>query len=84
MSELSTRAAVFCCFGQLGNLAGGWVQAGLLDAFAEKGGLAAWRWLFIIISVITIPIAAFGTLGPHASSCHFFEHSIDGFKWTDT
>jgi ACS family pantothenate transporter-like MFS transporter len=25
-SELGTRAAIFVCFGQLGSMAGGWIQ----------------------------------------------------------
>ncbi|KAI1841862.1 hypothetical protein JX265_010828 [Neoarthrinium moseri] len=59
-SELSTRAAVFCCFGHLGSIAGGWIQAGLLETLNGKGGLPAWRWIFVIVSVITIPVALFG------------------------
>ncbi|KAL1979656.1 hypothetical protein VTN96DRAFT_5401 [Rasamsonia emersonii] len=59
-SELGTRAAVFCCFGQLGSMAGGWIQAGLLQTLAGRGGLPAWKWIFIIVSVMTLPIALFG------------------------
>jgi ACS family pantothenate transporter-like MFS transporter len=59
-SELGTRAAVFVCFGHLGSMAGGWIQAGLLKSLAGKSGLPAWRWIFIIVSVITIPAAIFG------------------------
>jgi MFS transporter, ACS family, pantothenate transporter len=59
-SELGTRAAVFVCFGHLGSMAGGWIQAGLLESLAGKDGLPAWRWIFIIVSVITIPTAIFG------------------------
>ncbi|KAL5416914.1 hypothetical protein PMIN04_007976 [Paraphaeosphaeria minitans] len=61
-SELSTRAAIFCCFGHTGSIAGGWIQAGLLSAFDGKGGLPAWRWVFVVVSVITIPVAALGWL----------------------
>lgn len=59
-SELGTRAAIFCCFGDLGNMAGGWIQAGLLTSLDGKAGLPAWRWIYIIVSVITIPVAIFG------------------------
>lgn len=41
-------------------MAGGWIQAGLLKALAGHGGLPAWRWIFIIVSVMTIPVALFG------------------------
>lgn len=61
-SELSTRAAVFCCFGHVGSIAGGWIQAGLLESLNGRAGLPAWRWIFIIVSVITIPVALFGAL----------------------
>lgn len=60
-SELGTRAAVFVCFGHLGSMAGGWIQAGLLKSLAGRNGLPAWRWIFIIVSVITIPTAMFGS-----------------------
>ncbi|KAL3421069.1 putative h+-pantothenate symporter [Phlyctema vagabunda] len=59
-SELGTRAAVFCCFGHLGSMAGGWIQAGLLKSLDGKSGLPTWRWIFIIVSIITVPIAIFG------------------------
>ncbi|KAK1139890.1 hypothetical protein N8T08_011051 [Aspergillus melleus] len=59
-SELGKRAAVFCCFGHVGSMAGGWIQAGLLQALDGKGGLPAWRWIFIIVSVMAIPVALFG------------------------
>ncbi|KAJ5638035.1 pantothenate transporter [Penicillium lividum] len=59
-SELGVRAAVFCVFGQLGTMSGGWMQAGLLETLAGKGGLPAWKWIFIIVSVMTIPVAIFG------------------------
>jgi len=41
-------------------MAGGWIQAGLLTHLDGKVGLPAWRWIFIIVSVITIPTAIFG------------------------
>lgn len=62
-TELGTRAAIFCIFGHLGSMAGGWIQAGLLKSLAGKHGLPAWKWIFIIVSVMTIPVALFGKLG---------------------
>ncbi|KAJ5692443.1 pantothenate transporter [Penicillium macrosclerotiorum] len=59
-SELGIRAAVFCVFGQLGTMSGGWIQAGLLKSLAGNGGLPAWKWIFIIVSVMTVPVALFG------------------------
>lgn len=59
-AELGKRAAVFCGFGNLGNMAGGWIQAALLGSLSDKGGLPPWRWMFIVVSVMTIPFALFG------------------------
>ncbi|OAP55733.1 hypothetical protein AYL99_09885 [Fonsecaea erecta] len=59
-SELGKRAAVFCGFGNIGNMAGGWIQAGLLGSLSGKGGLPAWRLIFIVVAVTTIPVAIFG------------------------
>lgn len=59
-AELGKRAAVFCGFGNLGNMAGGWIQAALLSSLSDKGGLPPWRWMFIVVSVMTIPFALFG------------------------
>lgn len=54
-------------------MAGGWIQAGLLKSLDGHGGLAAWRWLFIIVSVITIPLVAFGK---YRTSIPFFSVSL--------
>lgn len=59
-SELGKRAAIFCGFGNIGNMAGGWIQAGLLGSLQGRGGLPAWRLIFIVVSCTTIPIALFG------------------------
>lgn len=42
-------------------MAGGWIQAGLLQTLAGNGGLPAWKWIFIIVSVMTLPVAFFGS-----------------------
>ncbi|OJJ61731.1 hypothetical protein ASPSYDRAFT_75763 [Aspergillus sydowii CBS 593.65] len=59
-SELGTRNAIFCVFGHLGSMTGGWIQAGLLQSLGGKSGLPAWKWIFIIVSVMTLPVALFG------------------------
>ncbi|KAJ6783206.1 hypothetical protein PWT90_01246 [Aphanocladium album] len=61
-SELGTRAAIFCVFGHLGSMTGAWIQAGLLTSLDGHGSLPAWRWLFIIVSVMTLPVVIFGEL----------------------
>ncbi len=67
-SELGIRAAVFCVFGHVGSMAGGWIQAGLLQTLAGKGGLPAWKWIFIIVSVMTVPVALFGMFSGNCPS----------------
>lgn len=57
-------------------MAGGWIQAALLATANGKGGLPAWRWIFIIVSVITIPVAIFGKYTQH-------RHSQQGGGFTD-
>lgn len=60
-SELGTRAAIFCGFGNLGNMAGGWIQAALLQSLSGRSSsLAAWRLIFIVVACTTIPFAVFG------------------------
>ncbi|EME42336.1 hypothetical protein DOTSEDRAFT_133185 [Dothistroma septosporum NZE10] len=60
-SELAARAAIFCGFGNLGNMAGGWIQAGLINALkGSPSALPAWRLIFIVVSCMTIPFAVFG------------------------
>lgn len=51
---------MFCGFGNLGNMAGGWIQAALLASLSGRGSLPPWRWMFIVVSVMTIPFALFG------------------------
>ncbi|QUC21303.1 uncharacterized protein UV8b_05546 [Ustilaginoidea virens] len=58
-SELGTRAAIFCGFGNLGNMAGGWIQAGLL-ASLSGGPLPPWRLIFIVVAAMAFPLALIG------------------------
>lgn len=66
-SELGTRAAIFCSFGHVGSMAGGWIQAALLKNLDGKAGIPAWRWIFIVVGVLTIPSALFGESIPPPS-----------------
>lgn len=51
-------------------MAGGWIQAGLLQSLGGKSGLPAWKWIFIIVSVMTLPVALFGRSHQFHSSLH--------------
>jgi ACS family pantothenate transporter-like MFS transporter len=60
-SELGARAAVFCGFGNLGQMAGGWIQAGLIKSLDGRDvDLPAWRLIFVVVAAMTIPFAVFG------------------------
>lgn len=40
-------------------MAGGWIQAALLGSLSGSS-IPAWRLIFVVVSVATIPFAAFG------------------------
>lgn len=55
------RRGGFYYFGQmLGLLTSGFVQSSAYEHLSGVGGLAGWRWLFVIDVIITIPIAIIG------------------------
>ncbi|KAJ5907558.1 hypothetical protein N7495_000240 [Penicillium taxi] len=56
-SELAKRVGIFWASGILGGMFSGFLQTAAYENLTGKGGLAGWRWLFIIDSIITIPIA---------------------------
>ncbi len=71
-SELGTRAAIFCVFGHFGSMTGAWIQAALLKSLDGRGSLPAWRWLFIVVSVMTLPVVIFGEIcSPRNRQCTF-------------
>jgi hypothetical protein len=59
-SAIAYVGAIFCSFGHIGSMAGGWIQAALLKNLDGKAGIPAWRWIFIVVGVLTIPSAIFG------------------------
>ncbi|THH29469.1 hypothetical protein EUX98_g4716 [Antrodiella citrinella] len=58
--ELAKRSMIFHTASSIGPMVSGFLQAGAYTGLHGKGGLAGWRWLFIIDGVITIPIAILG------------------------
>ncbi|KAJ8103582.1 major facilitator superfamily domain-containing protein [Lipomyces tetrasporus] len=58
--ELAKRTALFDISGALANMISGYIQAGVYHSLNGRGGLAGWRWLFIIDGVISLPVAFFG------------------------
>ncbi|KAE8361147.1 major facilitator superfamily domain-containing protein [Aspergillus caelatus] len=47
-SEIAVRVAIVYCGNTVANGFGGMLAAGILSGLNGKGGLAGWRWLFII------------------------------------
>jgi ACS family pantothenate transporter-like MFS transporter len=60
--ELGKRTSIFTASGIAGVLLSGLIQSGLQRSLHGTGGLAGWRWLFIIDAVVTFPIAILGFL----------------------
>ncbi|KAK9455924.1 major facilitator superfamily domain-containing protein [Dipodascopsis uninucleata] len=60
--ELGKRNAIFYNTYPLGSMFTGYLQTACLDNLAGVGGLEGWRWLFIICTIITIPISALGVI----------------------
>ncbi|KAK4989767.1 hypothetical protein LTR66_006969 [Elasticomyces elasticus] len=60
--ELGKRSGIFTASGPAGTMIGGFIQTGLHQSLEGKGGLAGWRWLFIVDGLMTVPVAIYGFL----------------------
>ncbi|KIM97105.1 hypothetical protein OIDMADRAFT_44041 [Oidiodendron maius Zn] len=58
--EISRRGGIFYAGLTLGTLTAGLLQAAASKHLDGVNGLAGWRWMFIITSVITLPLAFVG------------------------
>lgn len=78
-SELGKRAALFVSCGDIGSMCGGWIQAGLFSNLENKGGLPAWRWIYIIVFILVVPFIIIGFLFlpdlPHHRNARFLSES---------
>jgi MFS family permease len=59
-NELFKRAGVWYISNNLGVMFGGYLQAAAYTNLNGVGGMAGWRWLFIIDGCISLPIALLG------------------------
>ncbi|KAH9886364.1 major facilitator superfamily transporter [Xylariomycetidae sp. FL2044] len=75
-SELARRSALFVISGVIGQMFSGYLQAALYTGMHGKGGLSAWRWLFIFDFVLAVPVAIYGVLchpdDPYRSTAWYF------------
>ncbi|KAJ4422869.1 MFS transporter (Seo1) [Gnomoniopsis sp. IMI 355080] len=60
--EIARRGGVFYVGLTLGTLTAGLIQAGASSSLDGVKGLAGWRWMYIICSIITIPIGLLGLI----------------------
>lgn len=58
--ELARRSSLFVVSGVLGQMFSGYLQSALFAGMDGKGGLAAWRWLFIFDCILAVPVAVYG------------------------
>lgn len=63
-SELARRSALFVISGVLGQMFSGYLQAALYTGMGGRGGLSAWRWLFIFDFILAVPVAVYGVVCP--------------------
>lgn len=59
-SELSRRSSLFVISGVLGQMFSGYLQAALFSGMEGRGGLSAWRWLFVFDFILAVPVALYG------------------------
>ncbi|ERS96086.1 hypothetical protein HMPREF1624_07622 [Sporothrix schenckii ATCC 58251] len=58
--ELFKRAGTWFICNALGSMVSGYLQAAAYTNLSGVGGMAGWRWLFIIDGVFTLPVALLG------------------------
>lgn len=58
--ELAKRMGVYDCAGYIAKVFAGYVQAAVYYFLNGVGGVAGWRWMFIIDGLIGMPIALWG------------------------
>ncbi|KAK9472484.1 major facilitator superfamily domain-containing protein [Dipodascopsis tothii] len=58
--EIAKRMAVYDLSTAVGTMCSGFIQSGVYATLNGRGGIEAWRWLFIIDGVVSIPIAMLG------------------------
>ncbi|EPE06679.1 major facilitator superfamily transporter [Ophiostoma piceae UAMH 11346] len=61
-SELARRSSLFVISGVLGQMFSGYLQSALYSGMDGRGGLRAWRWLFIFDFILAIPVVIYGLI----------------------
>ncbi|KAG7704086.1 hypothetical protein KL932_004698 [Ogataea haglerorum] len=58
--EVFRRVMVFSVSSSLGGMFSGYLQSAAYENLSGTGGLAGWKWGFIIDGIFTVPVAIFG------------------------
>ncbi|KAF5862553.1 hypothetical protein ETB97_011550 [Aspergillus alliaceus] len=81
--EIGRRVSLFFIASPLGTMFAGYLQAAAYTNLDNAHGLAGWRWLFIVCTIITIPICILGYIAfldvPHRTKPRFLtqkEHEL--------
>ncbi|KAL2855960.1 alpha/beta-hydrolase [Aspergillus pseudoustus] len=61
-SEIARRSGLFVMSGVLGQMFSGYLQSALYAGMEGKGGMPAYRWLFIFDFIIAVPVAIYGLI----------------------
>ncbi|KAL4800655.1 alpha/beta-hydrolase [Aspergillus venezuelensis] len=61
-SEIARRSGLFVMSGVLGQMFSGYLQAALYSGMEGRGGMSAWRWLFIFDFILAVPVAIYGVI----------------------
>lgn len=57
--ELGKRSGIFTASGLAGGMFGGFIQSGVYKSMNGLGGLAGWRWLFIVSLIMAVAFLVF-------------------------
>ncbi|KAL2830484.1 major facilitator superfamily transporter [Aspergillus cavernicola] len=61
-SEIARRSGLFVMSGVLGQMFSGYLQSALYRGMDGRGGMPAWRWLFIFDFILAIPVSLYGVI----------------------
>ncbi|TLD20761.1 hypothetical protein PspLS_08362 [Pyricularia sp. CBS 133598] len=59
-SEIAKRMGIYQCSQAVGSMMSGALAISVVKTMDGKGGLAAWRWLFIVECLMTVVVGCFG------------------------
>ncbi|KAL4890115.1 putative pantothenate transporter [Aspergillus ambiguus] len=73
--EIARRIALFMIAAPIGTMCSGFLETATFEGLNNAYGLEGWRWLFIVCTIITIPVSLLGFLAfpdtPHSKKPRF-------------